>query len=138
MRAGRPGYLGSNRNGVPSADFGPWDSSFIVIRTSPASEVTGGVGWSATAARHRGRHGERLTYFCPAGGPAGGVRGTDTYADDSSVCGAAVHAGVISIFGGGTVTIEIRPGEDAYHGSTRNGLVSEVFGPSPGSFVFVR
>jgi hypothetical protein len=137
VRPGQPSYGSSSRNGVTSADFGVWEGSFVVVPPAPPP-ATGGTGWSATASQHRGRNGERLSYYCPAGGPAGGVWGTDSYTDDSSVCGAAVHAGVVTIFGGGSVLIELRPGAGSYQGSTRNGLTSESFGPSPGSFVFVR
>jgi hypothetical protein len=118
-------------------DYGPWESSFVVVR-QPTPSATGGTGWNATAVDHRGRNGERFSYICAAGGPAGGVWGTDVYTDESSVCAAAVHAGLISLFNGGTVMIEVRPGAEAYQGSTRNGLTSLAFDASPGSFVFVR
>ena len=65
------------------------------------------------------------------------IWGTDTYTDDSSVCTAAVHSGAISLAAGGTVTIEIRPGLDAYRSSTRNGITSVPYGSWHGSFVFV-
>lgn len=69
---------------------------------------------------------------------SGGVWGTDVYADESSVCAAAVHAGLISVASGGAVIIEIRPGAESHQGMTRRGIVSEAFGRSEGSFVFVR
>ena len=81
----------------------------------------GGSGWGANASHLRGQNGKRFAYTCPAGGGAGTVWGSGTYTDDSSVCTAAVHAGLITLAGGGTVTIEIRPGLPSYTGSTRNG-----------------
>lgn len=63
--------------------------------------------------------------------------GTDLYTDDSSVCTAAVHAGRITLAGGGRVTIEIRPGEQSYAASTRNGVTSSPWGSWVGSFVIV-
>ena len=63
--------------------------------------------------------------------------GTDVYLDDSGICLAAIHAGLITP-AGGTVTIEIRPGQASYVGSTRNGVTSSTAGQYPGSFVFIR
>jgi hypothetical protein len=139
VRPGVGSYDGSTRNGVESDDYGPWEGSFVVIRTPPPlSAPMGGTGWTATAMAFRGRIGERFGFTCPAGGPAGGVWGTDVYADDSSVCSAAVHAGLISISLGGSVVIELRAGEESYRGAARNGLTSEAWDRSGGSFVFVR
>ncbi len=61
------------------------------------------------------------------------VWGTDIYTDDSGVCVAAVHAGVISLAGGGVkVTAEV--GQDAYTGSARNGVTTSNYGAWSGSF----
>jgi hypothetical protein len=54
---------------------------------------------------------------------SGGVWGSDLYTDDSHVCRAAVHAGVIGE-GGGTVWVFERPGLGAYPAVTRNGVPS--------------
>jgi hypothetical protein len=59
------------------------------------------------------------------------------YTDDSSVCTAAVHAGAITFEQGGTIRIEIAPGEEAYEPSDRNGVESLAYGPWGGSFVVV-
>ena len=79
----------------------------------------------------------QVDYVCPAGGTAHSVWGTDVYTDDSSVCTAAVHAGVITLEEGGTVTIEIRPGESSYEASERNGITSGSWGSWTGSFVVI-
>src|SRR6266851_3375642 len=68
-----------------------------------------------------------------AGGAPGNVWGTDVYTDDSSVCTAAVHAGLISLAGGGAVEIEIRSGLPGYLGSSRNGVSSSGYGAWPAS-----
>lgn len=47
-----------------------------------------------------------------------------------------MHVGVITL-DGGLVTFEVRPGEPAYVGSTRNGVTSYSFGEWTGSFVIV-
>ena len=59
------------------------------------------------------------------------------YTDDSSIGTAAVHAGIIDFETGGIVTIEIRPGQESYQGSTRNGVTTEDYGSYAGSYVFV-
>jgi LCCL domain len=69
--------------------------------------------------------------FCPANGSPGVVLGTDIYTDDSGV----VHAGVISLEQGGTVTIEILLGQSAY--STRNGVTSANYAFWYRSFAFI-
>ena len=90
------------------------------------------------------QNGEQVMWVCPPNGPpdAGspenvGVWGTDTYSDDSWICRAAVHAGLITFEGGGPVTIEIRPGLETYVGSTRNGVTTASYGSWHRSYVFV-
>lgn len=93
--------------------------------------------WWAIATRYRGLDGQQFDYDCPAGGAADTIWGTDTYTDDSSVCTAGVHVGVITLDEGGTVTIEIRPGEDEYEATERNGIASQPYPAWAGSFVVI-
>jgi hypothetical protein len=76
------------------------------------------------------------------------VWGDGFYTDDSSVCTAAVHAGVLTggpgspirtdaSNGGWTISLVVRPGEDAYAGVTRNGVTSKPWDVWEGSFEFV-
>src|SRR5476651_1113039 len=52
----------------------------------------------------RGMNGERYTFYCPPGKPEPSrVHGSGPYTDASSICTAAVHAGVIRAQTGGTV-----------------------------------
>jgi hypothetical protein len=95
-------------------------------------------GWTASARELRGKEGERFPFRCPPGAQPGTVWGTGPYTDDSSVCTAAVHSGKVTLDDGGTVTIEIRPGEDSYSGSRRKGIETLDFGRWDGSFVVVR
>ena len=87
----------------------------------------------------RGMNGERYVFACPPGKPgANRVAGSGPYADDSSICGAAVHAGVLRARTGGAVTIEIRPGETRYAGSEHNYVKSVAYEHGwSGSFVVV-
>jgi hypothetical protein len=64
------------------------------------------------------------------------VWGDGIYTDDSSVCTAAVHAGLITVAEGGRVVIEISAGLDAYEGATANGVTTLPYASWPGSFGF--
>ena len=95
------------------------------------------VNWGTNAVNYRGQN-VRVTYLCPPGGTAGSVWGTDYYTDDSSVCTAAVHMGLITFANGGRVTFEMRQGAASYNGTSRYGVSSANYGSWSGSYVFVR
>lgn len=57
----------------------------------------------------------------------GTVWGSGTYTDDSAICRAARHAGVVGP-GGGRVQVSRVPGLPAYRGSTANGVTTADFG----------
>ena len=99
-------------------------------------DVAKDVTWGLNAAEFRGRDGDRIEFECAADGEIGSVWGTAIYTDDSSVCSAAVHAGLIETDDGGTVVIEIAPGEDEYEGSEANGVTSQSYAEWGGSFTF--
>jgi hypothetical protein len=93
--------------------------------------------------RGNDKSGQRFTYTCPSNGTPSDVFGTDTYTDDSPICPAAVHAGLITFASGGTVTVELRrPGLTYYTGSSRNGVTSRSYdnrpNPTLGAYFFVR
>lgn len=147
--AGQIGYRASSRNGVTSASFGSMgfgsfrfiggpsggDGGASVIKSTIAAEP---ITWNHTASTLRAQIGRQYTFSCPASAYPGTVWGTDIYTDDSSICTAAVHAGMITAQMGGTITIEIRPGANSYQASTRNGISSAQYGGWNGSFIFVR
>lgn len=94
------------------------------------------IDWNKTAYDYRGQNGQRFTFECAAVPEVPfflSVWGTDVYADESSICKAAAHFGVIGI-AGGRVTIEIRPGQNSYSGTTRNGITTSSYGVAFGSF----
>ena len=102
---------------------------------SPQQTIT----WETRADSLGGQNGQRFTLVCPGNGTLSSrVWGTDVYTDDSSICTAAVHAGLITTGSGGIVVIEIRPGLDGYSTSTRNGVTSRSYGSWRGSFAFVE
>jgi hypothetical protein len=63
------------------------------------------------------------------------IWGTDIYTDDSGLCRAALHAGVISAQGG-SITVNRRPGRSLYVGTMRNGVQSNDFPAFPNSIEF--
>lgn len=140
IRAGQSSYAGSTRNGVSTKAYGSWGGSFVVAGGSAGTGGGAGLGgstWNADAKPLRGSNGKRYTFTCPAGGTPLTVWGSDVYTDDSSVCTAGVHAGVITTAGGGKVTIEIAAGRLSYTASTRNGVTTRSYGSWSGSFVVV-
>ena len=63
------------------------------------------------------------------------VWGTDFYTDDSGLCRAALHAGVITSQGG-SITVNRTAGRPLYIGTTRNGVTSNDFSRFPVSIEF--
>jgi LCCL domain len=87
----------------------------------------------------RGLNGERFRFQCPSGkARSGQVVGSGPYTDGSSICAAAVHAGVIKAASGGVVTIELRPGQGHYQASLNHFVQSESYeGFWSGSFLVI-
>jgi hypothetical protein len=139
IRPGQSSYTGSTRNGITSQSYGSWVGSFVIVSVtaSPPGVGTGGSTWDAKATDFRPYIGARFVYTCPANGTPFNIWGTDVYTDDSSVCTAAVHVGLITFASGGSVTIEMRAGQSSYAASTRNGVTSTAYGSWLGSFVFL-
>ena len=91
---------------------------------SPSPYATMTATWDTNADAFRGQVGKTLNFICPPDGVAGSVYGTDEYTSDSSICTAAVHAGLITLAQGGYIQIEMRGGRDSFPGSTRNGITT--------------
>ena len=113
------------------------------IQTEQASPTVNVVDntWLTTATPFRPDPiGTRHTYVCPANPPENqrnaSVWGTDIYTSDSSVCRAAVHAGLITFANGGTVTFEMLGERNNFVGSTRNGVTTLSYSPTWGAFRF--
>src|SRR6185503_11633274 len=98
----------------------------------------GTIGWHETVDHLDAKIGETLTVTCAPLGPRdsrGGIWGNQVYTDDSSICTAAQHQGLITE-AGGSVTVEVLPGHDTYLGSMRNGVESKSYGRQERSFQF--
>ena len=140
LRPGRPIYGASERNGVTTSDYGSYQHSFV-FKTSnmeavlrEAADATP-VLWNTSAAVVSFEPGKTYNFKCPSDRTESSVWGTDIYTLDSSICNAAVHAGKLAPESGGLVTIELRPGESSYKGTTRNGIKTNDYGKYEHSFV---
>ena len=128
VNSGRPDIDGALRDFLAECMFG----------ACPTTAAGNTLDWDDHALDYRGQNGALLDFVCPALGNAtmGTIWGTDVYTDDSPICVAAVHAGVIGT-NGGNVTIEILPGQKSYRGSTRNGVTSNEWGAYDGAYRIV-
>ena len=133
---GREKYDGSASHGVTSQSWSSHGGSFKVDRETSKSPVLqlmtpdGQRLWSLPMFRGQ----NNVSLQVEVVGTNEGVWGTDVYTDDSSIGGAAVHAGILKVGEKGVVKITILGGRDSYQGSSRNGVKSESFAAWPGSF----
>lgn len=131
---GRSSYQPSTQYGVRSQSWGSWQGSIGFLRGNQGQEAQLSLCPSNAVALRGNSRG--LNCACPADATrSGSVWGTDIYTDDSSICRAAVHAGVIGS-NGGEVYLQILPGRTAYGGSRRNGVLTANYGRWQGSFRF--
>lgn len=93
--------------------------------------------WSDRAIAYENRVGEDVTLYCPPSGTPSPTWGTDRYSSNSSVCSAAVHAGLITLEEGGAIAIRILPG-DAVTGSDRNEISTSSRAATAASFTFTN
>ncbi len=140
LRPGRTIYGCSERNGVTTSPFGSYQHSFVFKTPNTEAVVREAedqtpVLWNTSASMVSFETGKTFKFKCPSGGKESAVWGTDIYTLDSSICNAAVHAGRLTSESGGSVTIELRPGESSYKGSTRNGIKTNDYGQYGSSFV---
>jgi len=137
---GRNSYRGSRQNGVRSQNYGRWQGSFRFAQGNYGGRPGAGGGrvedCPSNATQWRGRRGRQECQCDARATRNGSVWGTEVYTDDSRICRAAVHAGVIGNRGG-VVTLDMRRGRSSYDGSRRNGVRSRNYGRWQGSFVFV-
>jgi hypothetical protein len=93
------------------------------------------IAWETTASGFKGEQGQTYTFQCPEKGTAYSIYGSDVYTDYSSICIAAVHAGLFTLEQGGVIIIEYRPGRSTYGSTVRNGIKSNTAGEHSRSFV---
>lgn len=130
-----------------AATSAPTSSTTVTTRAGGASTTTlvptpppqGLVAWMVRPSDFGAEVGKKYSFSCPAeGDPAYEIWGVGPYTDDSAICVAAVHAGLITAAKGGTVSFEIQTGSQSYRGSTANGITSLEYGPWPTQYTFLR
>ncbi|MBI2391766.1 MAG: hypothetical protein HYV09_19405 [Deltaproteobacteria bacterium] len=128
-------YVGTTKNGVTSHGWGKYDGSFYFPEKGDG-KCTKSTACPGTFSSVPNLDDEtEITCDCSAN-PSGSVWGTHPYTQDSNICAAAVHAGVITKDEGGSVTAKASPGCSKYDGSKKNGVTSSGWGPYDSSFHF--
>jgi hypothetical protein len=107
----------------------------IVAAASTAEAQSMPLTCNTTAQTVSGGPGATVTATCPSGCnmTVGSLWGTTVYSDDSTICPAAIHAGVLST-AGGEISITIEEGRASYPASTQNGVTSAAWGQWNRSF----
>lgn len=103
---------------------------------TPAGKNTPADLWATGAGFLPGTPDAVAPFACPAGGHAGTVWGAGPYTADSSVCTAAVHAGLITFEKGGSVTVRRAAPQPVYGASIANGVTTSTYGAYANSFLF--
>ena len=146
VAAGLSAYEGTIRHGIASNSYPAWSLSFRFPEAPEDAEPAPGEtvffdqtgDWVTPPNRIPATPGVIYRFQCPpAAGRTGNVWGTDVYTDDSSICEAAVHAGLIRRDEGGMVHYERLGAQPSFQGSVRNGVSSSSYPAWPGSFRFV-
>lgn len=121
------------------ANSSPVENSSPKTEQPPANNTNSDditpIDWNTTGTGFKNDVGLIYKFQCPAKGTENTIWGSDIYTQDSSICTAAVHAGVFSLADGGIVTLEFRPGRLTYGSTVRNGIKSSTFGEYSRSFV---
>jgi outer membrane protein OmpA-like peptidoglycan-associated protein len=144
---GRNAYAGLTRNGVSSSNYGAYKSSFRFAGMPQTQAAPAGASAPSPAPAAVSVCPDNFVAFAETTEPLacvcsaeatnrpGSVWGMDIYTGDSSLCRAALHAGVIAVRGG-RVTVIPEAGRNAYAGLTRNGVSSSNYGAYKSSFRF--
>lgn len=135
---GKNSFDGGIANGVESQSYGNWEGSFTFPDAPPGSVefTTSAATWKETLSSKASELGAKVTVTCSSNGRAGSVWGSGPFTTDSSVCTAAVFAGLITFKDGGQVVAEIGPGQSSFNGSTKNGVTTSEYGSYDSSFTF--
>lgn len=99
-----------------------------------AQELPGQINCQLRGQELPGDAGKQTTVYCPPGCGRATAWGTDLYSDDSSICTAAIHAGVITAADGGLVRVTIENGGRNFAASVRNGITTSRWRSWPRGF----
>jgi LCCL domain-containing protein len=94
---------------------------------------------STHAKAFRYQVGKIATFVCPGNvNVTQEIWGTDVYLDESPICTAAVHAGVLTAGTSGQVTIVMGSGAQSFQGTQRNGVTSLSYGAWESTYSFSK
>jgi hypothetical protein len=130
--SGADSFASTTRNGVTSKSYGRWGTSYTFARDGTAGQIGWLTVWSGVPTDFT----EPVAVECPAGGTlnGGALWGTGVYTKDSTICVAAVHAGLITAEKGGVVVAQRVPGLKEYPATTRYGIASQQYGTYADAF----
>lgn len=136
IEKGLKAYRPTDANGVASSGWGSYGESFSVNGSKNDNMIKEStvLGCSETVASLGELVDKEFTAKCAKGCKSGTLYGTGKYTTDSSICVAAVHAGVIKADDGGKVTVKVIDGQDEYKASKKNGVESSSWGHYDKSF----
>lgn len=98
------------------------EASEVMGPTDPPPAGPRVISWAVKGNELAGAAGTVIEVECERNGTRELVYGTLVYTDDSSVCTAAAHAGLIGMVAGGRVTVTIQPGQANYPSTFRAGI----------------
>lgn len=126
-------YTASTRNGITSLAWTANRRSYTFD-----GNARGEIDWGTSAAGWPSGFNTSVDIFCPGGSATvvagvAAIYGTDIYSDTSPICGAALHAGLITM-AGGLVHVAGRGSQASFTSTTRNGVTSREYGAWHASF----
>jgi hypothetical protein len=105
----------------------------VVVSCAGAAQAAVNVSCTDSVNGLNKKNAKSFSVVCPVNCKMGSVWGTDMYTTDSSICVAAMHAGVIST-DGGPVKVTLKPGKPSYVGTARNGVTTSQWNAFDKSF----
>ncbi len=135
LNPGADAYVGSDRNGIVTESLPATQRSIVFVNGTETGAVdqvlldnVQRIDWDTkftrTGLAYEQLLGQHFVFSCPEAPSNMNSRrvvGTDSYAFDSMICRAAVHAGAITT-DGGLVTVQMDSGKERLVGSIRNGI----------------
>lgn len=100
--------------------------------------TTGAMPDPGNLSAYQGQFGQTLVFRVTGNVNGGALWGNGVYTTDSSLAKAAVHAGVLRHGQTGIVKVRLLGAQQAFDGTTRNGVQSMPFGGYPSSFSVSR
>jgi hypothetical protein len=128
-------YAGSKKNGVSSHGWGAYGGSFYFPDKGDGKCTKSDACPASFKAVPDLDDDTEITCACGENA-AGSVWGSEIYTQDSSICAAAVHAGVLEKGKSGSVTARAAPGCKKYDATKSNGVSSSSWGTYDASFYF--